>query len=121
MTQTLPLWATVPATLLLVAGGLLALIASLGLLRLPDFYARMHPPTMITTLGAGCVLIASMLVSSALSGRPLVRELLLSLFVVITTPVTSMLLVRAAVYRAQPRLLAQDARPATDAGGDGQS
>lgn len=97
----LPLWATVPATILLVAGGLLALIGSLGLVRLPDFYARMHPPSMATTLGAGCVLIASMLVSSAIAERPIVHELLITLFVVITAPITAMLLVRAALYRAR--------------------
>ncbi len=48
---TLPLWAAVPAAILLICGGLLALIGSLGLLRMKDFYARMHPPTLGTTLG----------------------------------------------------------------------
>lgn len=95
----LPLWATIPATLLLIAGGLLTLIGSIGLLRLQDFYARMHPPTMGTTLGAGCVLVASMIVSSALVGRPVIHELLITLFIVMTAPVTAMLLIRAAAYR----------------------
>jgi multicomponent K+:H+ antiporter subunit G len=95
----LPLWATIPATMLLIAGGLAALIGSIGLLRLPDFYQRMHPPTMGTTLGTGCVLIASMIVSSALVGRPVIHELLITLFIAITAPVTAMLLVRAAAYR----------------------
>ncbi|MEX2123590.1 MAG: monovalent cation/H(+) antiporter subunit G [Woeseia sp.] len=98
----LPLWATLPATLLLIFGGLLALTGSIGLLRLPDFYTRMHPPTMGTTLGTGCVLFASMLVSSALTSRPVIHELLITLFIVITAPVTAMLLMRAAVYR-RPR------------------
>ncbi|MGH8192953.1 MAG: monovalent cation/H(+) antiporter subunit G [Woeseiaceae bacterium] len=95
----LPLWASVPATLLLIVGGLLALTGSIGLLRLPDFYARMHPPTMGTTLGTGCVLFASMIVSSALMGRPVIHELLITVFVAITAPVTAMLLMRAAAYR----------------------
>ena len=95
----LPLWATLPATLLLVFGGLLVLVAGIGLLRLPDFYMRIHPPTMGTSLGTGCVLIASMLVSSALLGRPVVHELLITVFLVVTTPVTAMLLMRAGVYR----------------------
>jgi multicomponent K+:H+ antiporter subunit G len=69
------------------------------MLRLRDFFARMHPPTMGTTLGVGCVLIASMLVSSALASRPIAHELLITLFVVLTAPVTAMLLVRAALYR----------------------
>jgi monovalent cation/proton antiporter, MnhG/PhaG subunit len=99
----LPLWASVPATLLLIFGGLLTVIGSLGLLRLPDFYSRMHPPTMGTTLGAGCVLIASMIVSSALMHRPVVHELLITLFVVMTAPVTAMLLIRAAIHRGRLR------------------
>jgi len=100
MTVTdVPWWAVVPAALLLVTGGLLTLTGSLGLLRLPDFYARMHGPAMGTTLGTGCVLLASMLVSSALAGRPLLHELLITLFIVLTSPMTAMLLVRAAVYR----------------------
>lgn len=103
MSSDLPLWAALPASLLLITGGLLTVIASFGLLRLPDFYSRMHPPTMGTTLGAGCVLLASMLVSSAILRRPVVHELLITLFIVITAPITAMLLMRAAVYRDKAR------------------
>lgn len=95
----LPNWALIPASALLVLGGLLTVVGSLGLLRLRDFYSRMHPPTMGTTLGAGCVLIASMIVSSALLGRPVIHEILITVFVVISAPVTAMLLIRAAVSR----------------------
>lgn len=101
--SALPAWAAVPAAILLVVAGLLGAIGSFGLLRLPDFFARMHPPTMGTTLGAGCVLIASMLVSSATASRPVVHELLITLFIVITAPVTAMLLARAALYRTARR------------------
>ena len=97
----LPMWVIVPATLLLIAGGLFTLIGSLGLLRLGDFYSRMHPPTMGTTLGTGCMLIASMLVSSAVLHRPVIHELLITLFVVMTTPVTAILLMRAARSRSK--------------------
>lgn len=100
MMPDLPLWASVPATILLIAGGLLALIGSLGLLRLRSFYARMHGPSMGNTLGAGCVLMASMLLSSALAHRPVVHEILITLFITLTSPVTAMLLMRAAAYRA---------------------
>ena len=99
MSATLPAWAALPAIVFLVVGGLLTAIGSFGLLRLPDFYARMHPPTMGTTLGAGCILLASMLISSGLVGRPVIHEILITLFVVMTAPVTAMLLVRAARYR----------------------
>jgi multicomponent K+:H+ antiporter subunit G len=95
------LWVSVPAAILLICGGLLTLIGSIGLLRLPSFYARMHPPTMGTTLGTGSVLIASMLVSSAALHRPVIHELLITLFVVMTAPVTAILLMRAARRRAK--------------------
>jgi len=97
----LPLWAALPAAILLICGGLLALIGSLGLLRMQSFYARMHPPTLGTTLGTGCVLFASMLVSSALLQRPVIHELLITLFVLITTPVSAMTLMRAAMARTR--------------------
>ncbi|MDA0190566.1 MAG: monovalent cation/H(+) antiporter subunit G [Proteobacteria bacterium] len=94
-----PLWAALPAAALLICGGLLTLVGSLGLLRLDSFFARIHAPTMGGTLGAGCVLTASMLVSTALAQRPVFHELLITLFILITAPVTTMLLMRAAVSR----------------------
>ena len=51
-------WAAVPAAFLLIAAGLLSAIGAFGLVRLPDFFTRMHPPAMGSTLGAGCVLLA---------------------------------------------------------------
>ncbi len=85
--------------LLVVLGAALALIGSIGLLRLKTFYDRIHPPTMGTTLGLGLTLIASMLLFSALESRPVLHEIAIALFMVVTTPVTFMLLVRAALHR----------------------
>ena len=97
----LPLWATLPASLLLVLGGLLTVIGSLGLLRLPTFFARMHGPSMGNTLGTGCVLMASMITSSALLHRVLIHEVLITVFIVIASPITAMLVMRAAMYRTR--------------------
>lgn len=99
----LPAWAALPAGVLLIFGGLLVVIGSLGLLRMPNFYERMHPPTMGTTLGTGCVLIASMLVSSAVAGRPVLHELLITLFLVMTAPVSAITLMSAAITRTRAR------------------
>lgn len=99
----LPAWAALPAGVLLIFGGLLVVIGSLGLLRMPNFYERMHPPTMGTTLGTGCVLIASMLVSSAAAGRPVLHELLITLFLVMTAPVSAITLMSAAITRTRAR------------------
>jgi multicomponent K+:H+ antiporter subunit G len=99
----LPLWVTVPAAALLVLGGLCTVIGSLGLARLRSFYARMHGPSMGNTLGLGCVLLASMLLSSAMRGGLVIHEILITVFVVSTSPITSMLLMQAAVRRSREK------------------
>jgi multicomponent K+:H+ antiporter subunit G len=95
----LPAWTAVLTALLLLIGAGLTLTGSLGLLRLASFYERVHAPTLGTTLGIGCVLLASMLFFSVLETRPVLHEMLITVFVVVTTPVTLMLLARAALYR----------------------
>jgi multicomponent K+:H+ antiporter subunit G len=95
----LPPYLAALIALLVVLGAALALIGSLGLLRLKSFYQRIHPPTMGTTLGLGFTLFASMLLFSALESRPVVHEIVIAVFMVVTTPVTFMLLVRAALHR----------------------
>ena len=47
-------------SILLLSGGVFVLVGSIGLLRLQDFYARLHAPTKATTLGLGGILIGSM-------------------------------------------------------------
>ena len=75
----------------------------MGLLRLRDFFQRMHGPSMTNTVAAGSTLIASLLVASALAGRPLIHELLITLFVSMSAPVTAIMLVQAALYRNKAR------------------
>ncbi len=118
-TADLPAWILLPVSLLLMLGGLFTLIGSIGLVRLKHFYERMHPPSMGNTLGAGCVLIASMIVSSALAGRLVVHEVLITVFIVTTSPITAMLVMRAALHREQARrdkaaATGSDSRPGTD-------
>ena len=95
----LPLWAALAVALLLLLGAALALVGSFGLLRLRSFYERVHAPTLGTTLGIGCVLAGSMLFFSVLQSRFVLHEILIAVMMVITTPVTLMLLARAALYR----------------------
>lgn len=85
--------------ILLVAGAAITLIGTLGLIRLRTFYQRAHAPTLGTTLGTVCISLASMVYFSALGSRPVVHEVLIVLFVTVTTPITLMILVRAAVSR----------------------
>jgi multicomponent K+:H+ antiporter subunit G len=103
---------------LVMLGALSALIGSIGLLRMKTFYERVHPPTMGTTAGVGLTLAASMLLFSALGSRPLVHEVVIAVFTVITTPVTYVLLVRAAMHRDRVAAAEDDASaPKTPDGG----
>jgi multicomponent K+:H+ antiporter subunit G len=87
------------AALLVLAGASLALVGSVGLLRLKTFYERVHPPTMGTTLGTGLVLIGSIVFFTLHESRPVLHEILIGVFMTLNTPVTYMLLVRAALHR----------------------
>ncbi|WP_322998692.1 monovalent cation/H(+) antiporter subunit G [Castellaniella sp.] len=95
----LPLWAAILVALLLILAGLVTLIGSLGLLRLRNFYERMHAPTLGMTLGTFCVILAATLVASLLQGRPIFHEWLISLFLFMSAPVTAILLMQSAIRR----------------------
>ena len=85
--------------ILVVLGAMLALAGSVGLLRLGSFYERVHPPTMGATLGTGLILVACVIHFSDLQARLVLHHLLIGMFMLVTTPVTYMMLVRAALYR----------------------
>jgi multicomponent K+:H+ antiporter subunit G len=95
----LPVWVALIVAALLLVGAGLTLLGAIGLLRLNSFYERVHAPTLGTTWGAGAILIASMIHFSVLGSRLALHELLITAFVLVTTPVTLMLLARAALYR----------------------
>jgi len=84
---------------LVVIGAVFTLIGSFGLARLPDFYSRLHGPTKATTLGAGGVILASMVHFSTQGGLVNLHELLIVLFLFLTAPVSAHLLARAALVR----------------------
>ncbi|TPE49249.1 monovalent cation/H(+) antiporter subunit G [Amaricoccus solimangrovi] len=100
---------------LLVIGAGLTLIGAVGLLRLPTFYERIHAPTLGTSGGTAGIVTASMVLFSVLAGRLAVHELLIGFFVTITTPVTLMLLGRAALYRDRSEAKAEADRAAREA------
>lgn len=81
---------------LLLAGAGFALVGSWGMAKLSDFFKRLHGPTKASTLGVGGVLLASML-WQAMQGTPSVRELLITLFVFMTAPVSAYLMAKAAL------------------------
>lgn len=88
--------------LLVVTGGLFSFLGSLGLARLPDVFMRLHGPSKATTLGIGCVALASMIFFTVHEGAPSVHELLIIVFVFMTTPVSAHLVAKAALHRRLP-------------------
>lgn len=97
--QAIPLWLAVPIALLLIFGSVLTLLGTIGLARLHSFYDRLHTPTLGTSWGVASIALSSMLLFSWLGGRMVVHEAVIAIFVMITTPVTLMMLGRAALHR----------------------
>lgn len=83
---------------LILAGALFTFIGSLGLVRLRDFYARLHAPTKATTLGVGSLLVASAIYFSTQGQGLSLHEVLVTLFLFITAPVSAHLLAKSALH-----------------------
>jgi len=98
----------IPVALLLVAAGVLTLTGSLGLLRMSTFFKRIHAPTLGNTLGVFCVLLATILLASTQERHLVVHPILITIFLFITSPVTAMLLMRAAIRRKAEELQEND-------------
>lgn len=97
MNSTLPLWAEIALSLLLLLGAAFALLGSWALASLGSFLARVHGPSKATTAGVGCVLLASAL-WFGLQGSWSADELLVALFLFVTAPVSAQLLLKAALH-----------------------
>ena len=83
---------------LILTGAIFIFIGSLGLVRLQDFYTRLHGPTKATTLGVGCLLIASSVYFSAYAAGLSLHEILITIFLFITAPVSAHMLAKAALH-----------------------
>ncbi|WP_051532427.1 monovalent cation/H(+) antiporter subunit G [Brackiella oedipodis] len=97
----MPLWAEITASVLIVLAGLLSLLGSWGLIRFNNFKTRIHAPTITSSLGLICMLIASFLSSYFLQQRVLFHEILIIVFIFLTSPMTSMLLIRSYILRIE--------------------
>lgn len=92
--------AEIVTAVLLVAGGLFAAIAGLGLVRMPDVYVRMHAATKAGTLGAGLVLAA--VAAHFAEWGVAVRAAAAIAFLVVTAPVAAHMIGRAAYRTGVP-------------------
>lgn len=97
----MPLWVEVTVAALLVIGGVFTLVGAIGMLRFPDFFMRLHAPTKATTLGVGGVLLASLAMNWT-RGEFGVHELLITLFLFVTAPVSANLMAKAALHLHVP-------------------
>lgn len=84
---------------LILLGAAFALLGSVGLARLPDFFARLHGPTKSTTLGVGAMTLASSIYFSTTQPGISLHEVAVMVFLFITAPVTAHLLAKAALHR----------------------
>lgn len=83
---------------LVLTGAVFTFIGSLGMVRLKDFYTRLHGPTKATTLGVGCLLIASAVYFSTHEAGLSLHEILITIFLFITAPVSAHMLAKAALH-----------------------
>ncbi len=84
---------------LILTGSLFALLGSVGLARLPDFFTRLHAPTKATTLGVGATVLASAVYFTATKEGVSLHEIAVMVFLFITAPVSAHLLAKAALHR----------------------
>lgn len=101
MTDTMMLLMEILVSGLLVLAGVFGLVGSLGLLKLPDLMTRLHAPTKATTLGVGGALIASMLYFGVFMDQFSFHELMITLFLFLTAPITANLIAKAHLHRSE--------------------
>lgn len=97
--MTLSFWLEALIAALLLLGAIVATLGSLGLARMPDFYMRLHGPTKASTMGVGCTMLGSLLYFSFSGEGFSVQELLITLFLFVTAPVSAHMMARAALHR----------------------
>ena len=83
--------------LLLAVGSFFILVGTFSLVKLSEFFKRLHGPTKASTLGVGCVLVCSVAYHIFLGEDPQPRELLITAFLFITAPISAHLMAKAAL------------------------
>ncbi len=95
--------------ILLVAGGLFCIVGGIGLLRMPDFYTRVHAAGVTDTLGAGLILAG--LVLQAGWTLVAVKLAVIGLLIFFTSPAATHALAKAALGRGLEPLLDKEDEP----------
>ena len=103
MTATVTMIANAATIFLLAAGCFFVLLGSLALVKLSSFFHRVHGPTKASTLGVGCILLASILYHATHGVGLQPRELLITVFLFLTAPVAAHMMSRAALSLMEGR------------------
>ena len=98
---TLPLWLEIIVAALLLLSAALSLAAAWGLVRLQNFFQRMHPLALVYVGASWCVTFASIIYFSVLGGGPQLHVWIIIILLSITVPITTVLLARAALFRGR--------------------
>lgn len=83
-----------------IAGAAFALLAALGVLRMPDVFTRMQASTKASTLGLGCLLVGAALQLGDFAS--VIRAVSIIAFVLLTTPVAAHVIARASYLADVP-------------------
>lgn len=106
---TLPLWGQILVAALALGGAIIAFLGSMGLWRLGSYFERVHAPSIIATMGCWLIMHATWIYFSISSQSLAVHALLIAVFISVTVPITTIFLMRAALFRA--RRAGQDVPP----------
>lgn len=97
----LPIWAQILVAALVLGGAAIALLGSMGLWRLSSYFERVHTPSIIATMGCWLVMHATWIYFSMVDGEFAMHAFLIAVFISVTVPITTIFLMRAALFRAR--------------------
>ena len=97
----LPMWAEILIAIFVLGGATVAFLGSLGLMRLKSYFERVHAPSIIATMGCWLIMWATFVFFSATGKGLALHALLIAVFIAVTVPITTIFLMRAALFRAR--------------------
>lgn len=97
----LPMWAEILIAIFVLGGATIAFLGSLGLMRLKSYFERVHAPSIIATMGCWLIMWATFVFFSATGQGLALHALLIAVFIAVTVPITTIFLMRAALFRAR--------------------
>ncbi len=97
--DTLPAWGQWAVSILVIAGSLVTLLGAIGLVRMKVFFQRVHAPVLGSTFGVWSMVLATSIYFSLRDGQFWAHAFLIGIFIAVTSPITTIFLMRAALFR----------------------